>query len=292
MDDVGLETFLVVARTGRLGPAARTLHVTQPALTARIRRLEQDVGGSLFVRSRRGMRLTQAGRVFLPFAERALESLDEGRRLAADVAGAARGVLLLAAPPAVSAYLLPDLLARFTEEHPDVELSVRTGHSEEVLRMVLDEQVQLGLTRELTHPEVSAVPVYEDALVLVVPPGHPLAGRGAVRVAEAADERLILFDQRSSYHELTEALFRAARVRPRAVMELDSSGAAARMVEKGLGVALLPASAVRQAVEQGTLVEVPLADAEPVRRRIIAIHRADVPPPPPARALLALMTES
>jgi DNA-binding transcriptional LysR family regulator len=288
--DIGqLDAFLVVARTGRLGPAARELHVTQPALTARIRRLEQAVGGTLFVRSRRGMRLSQAGRVFLPFAERALESLEEGRRLAADVAGAAQGVLLLAAPPAVSAYMLPDLLARFAEEHPHVELSVRTGHSDEILQLVLDEQVQLGLTRELAHPEVKAHPVFEDALVLVVPPDHHFAGRTDVTVADVSTERIILFDQRSSYHELTEDMFRDARVRPRAVMQLDSSGAAARMVERGLGVSLLPLSAVAQAVEQGRLAEVPLADAEPVRRRIMAIYRADVPPPPPARALLAMM---
>jgi DNA-binding transcriptional LysR family regulator len=289
MDTGQLDAFLTVARTGRLGPAARELHVTQPALTARIRRLEQAVGGTLFVRSRRGMRLSQAGRVFLPFAERALESLEEGSRLASDVAGAGHGVLVLAAPPAVSAYVLPDLLAQFTRAHPEVELSVRTGHSEEVLQLVLDEQVQLGLTRELQHPEVTATAVYEDALVLVAPPGHPFAGRDAVAMAEVAEERLILFDQRSSYHELTASLFRGAGLRPRAVMELDSSGAAARMVEHGLGVSLLPASAVRALVDQGTLVEVKLADAPRVRRRIIAIHRSDVPPPPPARALLALM---
>ena len=108
-------------------------------------------------------------------------------------------------------------------------------------------------------------------------------------MAEVAEERLILFDQRSSYHELTASLFRGAGLRPRAVMELDSSGAAARMVEHGLGVSLLPASAVRALVDQGTLVEVKLADAPACAAASSPIHRSDVPPPPPARALLALM---
>ena len=116
--------------------------------------------------------------------------------------------------------------------------------------------------------------------MLVVPPDHHFAGRQDVTVADAAAERIILFDQRSSYHELTEALFRAARVRPRAVMELDSSGAAARMVERGLGVALLPLSAAAQAIAQGTLAR---GAAGRRRARAAADHRH----PPRRRAAAA-----
>ena len=137
----GLESFLAVARTGNLTEAARELHVTQPGLTARLQRLEGELGTELLVRLPRGVRLTAAGRTLLPYAERALESLDQGAAAVRDLARGTGGRIEIGAAPAVSTYVLPRALQRFAAEHPAVALGVRTGHSEELLELVLSEQI-------------------------------------------------------------------------------------------------------------------------------------------------------
>jgi DNA-binding transcriptional LysR family regulator len=133
--------------------------------------------------------------------------------------------------------------------------------------------------RELRHPEIVGTPLYEDELVLVVEPAHPFAERGRIRVGEIASEHLILFDRTSSYHELTSSLFRQARVVPRGVMEVDAIDAATKMVEQGLGVALLPYTAVAGDLAAGRLARATLADAKAIRRRIVAVRRRDAGPP-------------
>jgi DNA-binding transcriptional LysR family regulator len=270
-----VEAFLEVARLGNVSRAAEALYVTQPTLTARLKNLEAELGEQLFLRTGRGLRLTGAGRAFLPHAERALRSLREGELAVTELQRGEAGSLVVGAAPAVSTYVLPGLLRRFLAAAPRVRLAVRTGHSEEVLAMVLAEDVDVGLVRELHHPGVEAIPVYEDHLVLVVPPGHRFAGGAGIRLEDLGTEPLVLFDRTSSYHELTNALFREAGVLPSTVMELDNIEAAKQMVAHGLGVALLPHTAVTGEVAAGTLAEVRIAGAATVRRQIVAIHRRD-----------------
>ncbi|HLB04257.1 MAG TPA: LysR substrate-binding domain-containing protein [Gaiellaceae bacterium] len=279
-----LTSFVEIARTGNLSRAAEALFVTQPALTSRLQVLERELGSELFVRTRRGMRLTAAGKAFLPFAVRSLETVAEGRRLVAEIAQGGAGELTIGAAPAVSTYVLPALLKEFHEAHPKVRLSVRTGHSEEVLELVLRGQVEVGLTRQLRHADIVSEPVYEDELVLVANRDHPFARRVVIRMEELASEELILFDRTSSYHDLTNALFRAAGVEPAGVMELDNIDAAKKMVQQGLGVALLPQTAVAAELDAGSLRVVVIAGAEPVRRQIVAIRRRDAGPPSGAAA--------
>jgi len=275
-----VEAFLEVMRLGSVSRAADALFVSQPTLTARLKNLEAELGEALFVRTGRGVKPTEAGLVFRPHAERALRSLREGQAVIAELQRGEAGVLVVGAAPAASTYVLPALLRRFTARAPEVQLVVRTGHSEEVLQMVLQDEVHVGLVRSMHHPDVESVPVYEDALVLVVPALHRFADGGGVGIEDMGSEPLILFDRTSSYHELTNALFRQAGVLPRSVMELDNIEAAKKMVEQGLGIALLPEVAVTAEVAAGTLAQVPLEGTSPVRRHIVAVRRRSAGPAP------------
>jgi DNA-binding transcriptional LysR family regulator len=270
-----ITAFVEVARRRSVSRAADALFLTQPALSARLQRLEADLGAQLFVRTSRGMRLTEAGEAFLPYAVRALNTLADGRSLVDSFERGGAGRLALGAAPAVSTYVLPLVLKRFSVGYPRVELSVRTGHSEEVLELVRREEVDLGLVRALRHPDIVSTPLYEDRLILVVEPGHRFVARGKIELDEISREQLILFDRTSSYHDLTSALFRGAGVQPVGVMELDNIDAAKKMVQEGFGVALLPHTAVTEELASGSLREVAVADAEPVRRQIVAIRRRD-----------------
>jgi DNA-binding transcriptional LysR family regulator len=274
-----LEAFVEVARRGSVSRAAEALYATQPTLTARLKGLEQELDAKLFIRSQRGMRLSDAGRAFLPYAERTIDTVSSGRRLLAELARGEGGQLALGAAPAVSTYVLPRILTRFRRTHPKVSLAVRTGHSEEVLELVLREQVQIGLGRSLRHPQVEAIPLYEDELVLVVDPKHPFAEQAEIGPDQLTEVQLILFDRTSSYHRLTSEFFEGVGAVPRGVMELDNIDAAKKMVEQGLGVALLPHTAVAAELEGGSLRAVTLAEAPSPKRRIVIFRRRDAGPP-------------
>lgn len=290
---VHIEGFLEVARLGSVSRAAEALYVTQPTLTARLHGLERELGERLFVRGRQGMRLTDAGRAFLPYAERAVRALRDGRHAIDEVGRASAGQLLVAAAPAVSTYILPAVLEAFVNSHPRVEVVVRTGHSEDVLQMVLRDEAHLGLGRALRHPEIELQPFHEEELVLVVAPDHPFARQRGVGIAEVGSEQLILFDRTSSYYEITQAAFLAAGVTLRGMMELDNIEAAKKMVERGLGVALLPRTAVTREVDAHELCRVEVVDAAPMRRNIVAMRRRDAGPPSGlVRAFLELLTST
>jgi DNA-binding transcriptional LysR family regulator len=290
-----IEAFLEVARRQNLSRAAEALFVSQPTLTARLQSLESSLGEQLFVRTRRGMRLTEAGEAFLPYAEHAVTALADGRERLGELRRGVAGRLVLGAPPTVSTYTLPALLARFSAAHPNVRLAVKTGTSEEILQMVLHDQVQLGIMRSLHHTEIESVPLYTDALVLIAGPGHRLAGPGAdgqARLADLAGEVLVLFGRSSSFLEFTTATFRQAGVLPRSVLELDNIEAAKKMVERGLGVSLVPASTVAAELAAGTLTRIELVDAAPVQREIVAVRRIDGGPPSGAAGLFLEMLAS
>jgi DNA-binding transcriptional LysR family regulator len=276
-----IEGFLEIARQGNMRRAAIALAMSQPALTARLQALEDDLGTPLFRRTHAGMLLTPAGRAFLPHADRALESIRSGGALVRELGHGVVGELALAVAPAVSAYVLPEILVRFTELHPGVRLLVRTGHSEEIVELVLRGEADLGIVRQLRDARVRSRPLYEDELVLVARPDHPFAAAGRVDVAEIRHAQLILFDRTSSYYDVTNALFRRAGVVPRGLTEVDNIEAAKRMVERGLGVALLPGTAVADSLATGSLREIQLDGAETIRRRIVAVERLGSRPTSP-----------
>lgn len=287
-----VEGFLEIARQRNLSRAADTLHVTQPALTARIKQLEEELGTPVFERSHRGMRLTDAGRALLPHAERAVDALAIGRDLVVEHARGIAGQLTIGSAPSVGAYVLPGLLARFAGRFADVRLVVRTGHSEEIVEAVERAELDLGLIRELHHPGVTVRTLYEDELQLVVPPRHAFARRGPIAVDRLAETTLILFDRTSSYYDVTHAMFRTAGVVPRSTIELDNIEAAKHMVRNGLGVALLPATAIAGDVARGELRVVPLVDVAPMRRRIVAAWRpSSVGLPTPVRGFLEVLDQ-
>lgn len=273
-----LQGLVEIARAGTIGRAAEQLVITQPALTARLKALEAELDCELVVRGRGGSRLTDAGRALLPYAERAIAAIDEGAARARELAGGRAGAIAIGAAPAVSAYVLPAVLRHFRAKHPDAQLSVRSGHSEELLELVLKGDVQVGIMRPLHHPDVVTTPVYEDGLILVAPRGHRFTRLSNILMRDLGAEQLVTFDRASSYHELTRVMFRSAGVRPRSFLDVDNIDAAKRMVQEGLGVALLPRSAVQADLRSRQLRAIAVADMTPVRRTIIAVRRRDAGP--------------
>lgn len=144
MDIQELEAFWWIAQTGSFNRAAERLYLTQPSVTARIQALEKELGQPLFERKPRGVRLTDAGRALLPHAERVLQDIRKARQAVTDLMSATGGTLSVGCALTTSTYTLPEILARYKQRYPAVEMTVRTGRSQQVVQLVLDDTVQLG----------------------------------------------------------------------------------------------------------------------------------------------------
>ena len=272
MDFGQVEAFALVASHKSFSRAAEVLQVTQPSVTARIQSLERDLGEELFERAGRSVRLTDAGSAFLYYADRILRDAREGRAAVDEVSHTRLGSLKVGSAFTISIYILPHILRLFREEFSGIDVSVRTGHSEQVLAMVLNGDVQVGLARTLSHPDVESVHLYDDQIGVIVGAGHPLAGVGSATCEEVADYPVILFSRGSSYHGLIQNFFRQAGVMPNVAMELDSLEAIKRMVEEGLGIALVPRVTVKREILSRAVTEVKISDAPAISRPISLIY--------------------
>jgi DNA-binding transcriptional LysR family regulator len=288
MDLGQVEAFVQVAHHRSFSKAADSLFLTQASVTARIQSLERDLGEALFERNGRGVRLTEMGTAFLPYARRSLKALQEGRDAIEGMRNLDIGALKLGAALTVSTYVLPKILRKYCTTFPGVEVSVHTGRSEQVLQMVLGDEVHCALERTVHHPEVVTVPLYEDDLVLVSAPGHRLARNRSASIEEVGREPLILYDKGSSYNQLIQGVFRQHGIVPHTLMELDTIEATKKMVEEGLGIAMLPTVSTEREFEQGTLSPVAITNASMPRRQISLIFRRNRKH---TRAALAFFTQ-
>lgn len=284
-----VETFLAVATFGGFHRAAEALRISQPAVSARIKALEESLGAKLFSRSRGGLVVSDAGRTFRPHAEQLLKTASLARQAVHELLPSTASPLQIAAALSISVYFLPDVLKRFQRAHPNVIISIRPGHSKEVLEMVLNEDAEIGLARSLQHPEVETLSLRDDPLLLVT---HPTRGPSRLRRArlqQVASWPLILYERGSSDWALTNSLFRTAGLVPNVAMEVDSIETAKRMAERGLGMAFLPQLAVGREIRVGKLATVRMLDAEPLRRSLDVIHPRRRPLRAEARAFLQMV---
>lgn len=281
-----VEAFLAVGTFGGFRRAAEALRVTQPAVSARIKVLEASLGVALFERGRGGLTLSPAGRALRPHAEQLLHAVALARQAVHNLRPASAGALQIAAALSICTYLLPDVLKRFQAAHPKVMITVRSGHSKEVLEMVLGGEAELGLARSLHHPAVETVSLREDPLILVGRSATWPKGARRVRLEQVADQPLIFFDRGSSDWTLSHGLFRRAGLVPNVVLEVETIETAKRMVERGIGLAFLPHLAVSREIRRRTFVALDIVDAEPLARSLDVIHPRQRPLSAEARALL------
>ena len=267
MDFGQIDAFVQVAKHQSFSRAAEVLQLTQPSITARIQALERELGEEMFERSGRGVKLTDGGRVFLPYVERILQTLREGRDAVEDVRNVQLGSLRLGSAITISTYVLPKMLQEFSKLYPGIDMVVRTGRSEQVLNMLMSDEVQVAIVRAINNQELDSVHLYDDEIALVTYPHHKFAASGKATVGEAAGEPIVLFDRGSSYYGLINGFFREAGVIPNVAMELDSLEATKRMVEKGLGVALVPLVTVTREGCHCVQSHISLAQVDSVRDR-------------------------
>jgi DNA-binding transcriptional LysR family regulator len=234
MDAVDLRYFRAVAQAGGIGRAARALHTVQSNVTARIRRLEDELGSSLFDRHSRGVRLTEAGQRLLPYADRADRLFEEARR-AVDEGAESSGPLVIGALETTAALRLTPILLAFGRAHPRVDLSIQTGTSEALTDALLERRIEGAFVAgPLRHPALVEDPVVTEELVLVTAPG---VDAGEIL---GGPFKVLVFRQGCSYRRRFERLLATRRAGPHRTIELGTLDGILGCVSAGLGVSYLP----------------------------------------------------
>ena len=289
---VQLETFLAVATYGGFHRAAAALRVSQPAVSARIRALEDSLDARLFERGPGGFSLSPAGKALRSHAEQLLRQVAVARQAVHELRPASTGALPIAASLSICTYLLPEVLKKYQSDHADVLVSVRSGNSAQVLKMVLDGEVDFGIARSLHHPEVETISLRDDPLMLVGHPRHPATAKRKVSLEELESLPLIAYDRGSSDWTLMNGLFRRAGLLPNIVLEVETIEACLRMVLRKLGLAFLPQLAVHEELRRKKLVMLELTDAESLRRSLDVIVPRRRPLSKSAQGLLERLREA
>jgi len=252
-----LQYFLAVARRESFSRAARDMHVTQPTVSNGVRELEDTLGVKLFNRGSRHVSLTMEGRALVDYAVRIQDLAEEAEnRLASGDVHPGEGFAFGATDAAVT-YLLTDILKRYVERYPELELSVHVSPSQYLVEELLANRSEFALiTLPYTHPRIETMSIYHDAMPLVVGGGHPFAGRSSVALTEVAEQPLILFHEDSVSRRIVDERFTEVGVSPRVVMEMRSPEAMRNLVEAGVGISFLPSLTVQESIAAGTLREV------------------------------------
>lgn len=271
-----LETFCRVVDDGSFTKAAESLGFSQPTVTKQVHALEEEMGAILIRRGQRQLQLTPAGEIVYNHARRILRTVHDCKTAIRALHTPGHGDLSIGAVFTIALFTLPPVLEVYRQEHPKVTLHVRTGTNQHILSLVLHHEADVGLTTvPLSHPQVSTIPLFNDRVLLVASPKSRWASKEAVTPAEVSQLPMISYQRHSQFQGFVQANFEGAGIRPRVVMEFDSHEAVKTMVQLGLGVAMVPESAVRDDLANGRLVELSIKDFPPLARTTSLITRQD-----------------
>lgn len=270
MDTGQLQAFEYIVRLGSFSRAAQQLDISQPTISARIRNLEKEVGGALLRRSGRSVTLTERGESFLPYVQRALIVLEEGKQAAHLAETGQRGRITIGTIESLTGGFFAKAVTRFYHHHPEVEIFIRTEHTIKIVPMLEDNIVKMGL---ITWPFMGAdlVPIlkFREPLLLVVAPHHRLASRESVTLKEAAQlgspmlqvrwgplARPLLPQLRELSHEKVEVPIDTAR----------------QMVLGGIGAAFLTHTLIADDLKNKRLIKISVSDLPSLYRKSALVH--------------------
>lgn len=241
---VQVRAFEAVVRSGTFTGAAEQLFLTQPSLSRQISALESELGVTLFSRGRGGARLTVAGERLLPIARRMLADATAAHEEMAEVAGARRGRVRLGSPPTLCVSVVAEVLAAFTAQHPDVDLEITEAGSHALASFLAEGGLDLALTVERGPVDASVVStaLFVEELVVASGVDSPWASGERVTLAQLARMPQVSFNRSYDLRQATDAAFAAAGLRPAVAVEGAEMDAVLRFVERGLGVAVVPAT--------------------------------------------------
>ncbi|WP_436501968.1 LysR substrate-binding domain-containing protein [Actinokineospora sp. HUAS TT18] len=280
--------FLQVIECGGFSAAAAKLYMSQPSVSNQVRQLETSLGAPLVDRTGGAATPTAEGEVLAEYARRLFLLADEAIGAVRQVQGLGRGKLYIGGTSTVGTYLLPRLLARFHQDHPDIDCGLFVGNAEQVAERLLEGQIALAVfAGEPPSASIRYEPILTDQPVVVTAPSHRLVGT-PVSPAALAREHFIQREKGSSTRRMQDAALVAWDLRDVSTIEMWGTETAKQAVQEGLGVSLLSDHTVAREIADGTLA---VLDVEPVpaARVIVAGYRKDRPLAPSEQAFLTVL---
>jgi DNA-binding transcriptional LysR family regulator len=270
-----IRSFLSIAETLHFGRTAQLIHLSQPALSLQIRALEEEVGVRLFERNRRKTTLTAAGFAFRDDAAAALSQLEQGVRRARLAANGKLGLLRIGFISTAGREIVPAIVRQFRELNPEVEFSLRNILTAEQVQMLEAGSLDIGFLRLPIggHSALEVVTVHREPFVLVVPSSHKLAKRKRVRLRELAGQEFVGYERAHApgFHDLIFGMLRAAGIVPNVSQTAAEIPTLISLVDSGMGIAILPASAVKHSV--ASVVACEILDRIPMSEIGIAVGK-------------------
>ena len=272
-----IRSFLSIAQTLHFGQTADLIHLSQPALSLQIRALEEEVGVRLLERDRRKTTLTAAGAAFRDDATAALLRIEQAVRSARMAADGKLGLLRIGFISTAGNEMVPDIVRGFRESNPKVEFSLRNILTIDQIQMLDSGSLDIGFLRLPIgeHPELEVVAIHREPFVVVVPRSHKLAKRRKVRLRELSGQEFVMYERAyaPAFYDLLFGMLRDAGVVPNILQTAGQMPTLISLVDAGMGISVLPASAVRHSV--ASVVACEIADSIPKSEIGIAINRGN-----------------
>lgn len=257
MDLSQLEIFLCIAEEKSFSRAAEKMLRTQPALSIAIKRLEEELGETLFDRSSKSGMLTEAGRILYSYAQRMLNLRDEAKASVRELRGMYRGKLSIGANESTSLYLLPPLLLEYRELYPNIKIEVYRNVSERIPFEVLERNLDFGfLSYDPGHPSLQSIDVYTDELILVASPKHHFSEKTFVTVKDLGTENFIAHNVKTPSRNRIFEMFTMNKTPLNISMELATLETIKDFVALNTGLAILPKLSLREELKSGKLIEI------------------------------------
>jgi DNA-binding transcriptional LysR family regulator len=274
MDLDQLHTFLEIVRLKSFSKAALSCFRTQPAVSAQVRQLEQELNAPLFERLGTKIALTPAGRIFADYAEQILELRRQAQNSINELDRMPRGELVIAANEATCIYVLPRVFSEFKKQFPNVQILVDRSYGARVVEAVLENQADFGITQlPVTEKRLQVVKIHSDEIKVLVPAGHRFASKRQVLPGDLIGETLLLPKSGTTRNRLA-AWLEPVEDELNVSMELDSTEMIKRFVMAGLGISFLAGSHCREEVASGKLAAVSLGP-DPMVRQLALTYRKD-----------------
>jgi DNA-binding transcriptional LysR family regulator len=275
MDVRDLQVFLSVSKHLNYTRAGEEINLSQPSVSVRVRQLETELGVKLFEQLGKKVVLTDAGQLLVPYANRVMAAVDDAHHAIDELQGLERGSMRIGASTTPGMYLVPQVVSRFKQSHPKIEIRLRIKDTREVENGVLNNEFDFGFVGgHLAAEEVSAVPWLTDELLLVVSPTHRFAGRKTIRKQDLRAERFIVRESGSATRATIVAQLQQVDFELATVIELENPESIKRGVQSGLGIAFISKFAVATELKAKTLTAIRVRDLT-INRELKIVHRKD-----------------
>lgn len=275
MDVRGLEVFLSVAKHLNYTRAGAEVNLSQPSVSVRINRLEHELGMKLFEQLGKKVALTDAGLLLVPHARRVIAAIQDAKQALEELQGLERGSLRIGASTTPGMYLIPQIIARFKERYPKIEVHLGIKDTKQVEEDVIRNEFDFGFVGgHLVGDEVEVLAWVTDQLVLVVGLKHPLAKKKSIKAEDLRKEKFILRELGSATRSTIASHLEKFNLAVQTVMEMENPESVKKAVQSGLGVAFISKSAVEAELKAKSLIAVSVRGVD-IRRELKIVYRKD-----------------